>query len=600
MQYLIQIHIGPVQDFIATARRTRDLWFGSWLLCELARSAVLEIKNHHGAESLIFPFFNEQYELDAPNKIVARVEAEDFEKIKSFCRDVEEAVKNRLREIRDEAFKNVRGEFERDIAKQQIEDMIEFYWAAVEFADGNYALARAKLEYVMAARKATRDFRQVARIGSGKENAWSSHVPKSALDGARESVIPEDSYPKSSDDHRTREEKIRDLFSLYGVREHERLCGVGLFKRHGNRSGEDRFFSTSHVAALPLIKSVKRNGKAQEAVSVFKNKLKELGLEEAAFHTVPCQDPVFGEMDGHFLFEERMSDFFSDPEKIRQAREAVRELLKELFGEDKDRKPSPYYALLHADGDNMGKVIDALKEPDQHREFSKTLSEFARKVKGIVNEEYEGSLIYSGGDDVLALLPLHTVLHCAKELSDEFKSTLKGFKAGEGVAATLSIGIAVVHHLEPLQDALELARRAEREAKSVRGKDAMAIIVDRRSGASRMIAGKTAAVYERLLELVAFDEGGEISRQTAYALRELALQLETVRERGAWQEMKRAEARRILKRKLSEVGQKDFDEERYKKLLEIVERENGIKQLADELVIAKIFGDAKRQSEGRL
>mgnify|MGYP000454057363 FL=1 len=361
---------------------------------------------------------------------------------------------------------------------------------------------------------------------------------------------------------------------------------------------KSRFFSTSHVAALPLIKSVKRNGKAREAVSVFKNELKGLGLEEAAFHTVPRQDPVFGEMDGHFLFEERMSDFFSDPEKIRQAREAVRELLKELFGED--RKPSPYYALLHADGDNMGKVIDALKEPDQHRKFSRTLSEFASKVKGIVNAEYEGSLIYSGGDDVLALLPLHTVLHCAKELSDEFKSTLKGFKAEEGVAPTLSIGIAVVHHLEPLQDALELARRAEREAKSVGGKDAMAIIVDRRSGASRMIADKTAAVYERLLELVAFDEGGEISSQTAYALRELALQLETVRERGAWQEMKRAEARRILKRKLSEVGQKDFDEERYKKLLEIVERENGIKQLADELVIAKIFGDAKRQSEGRL
>jgi CRISPR-associated protein Cmr2 len=598
MQYLIQIHIGPVQDFIATARRTRDLWFGSWLLCELARSAVLEIKNHRGAESLIFPFFTEQYELDAPNKIVARVEAEDFEKIKSFCRDVEEAVKNRLRKIRDEAFNNVRGEFERDIAKQQVEDMLEFYWAAVEFADGNYALARAKLEYVMAARKATRDFRQVARIGSGKENAWSSNVPKSALDGARESVIPEDRYPKSSDDHRTREEKIRDLFSLYGVREHERLCGVGLLKRHGNRSGEDKFFSTSHVAALPLIKSVKRNGKAREAVSVFKNKLNELGLEEAAFHTVPRPDSVFGEMDGHFLFEERMSDFFSDPETIKQAREAVRELLKELFGED--RKPSPYYALLHADGDNMGKVIDALKEPDQHRKFSRTLSEFARKVKGIVNEEYEGSLIYSGGDDVLALLPLHTVLHCAKKLSDEFKSTLKGFKAEGGVAPTLSIGIAVVHHLEPLQDALELARRAEREAKSVRGKDAMAIIVDRRSGASRMIADKTAALYERLQELIAFDEGGEISRQTAYALRELALQIETVREQGAWQEMKRAEARRILKRKLSGAGQKDFDEEKYKRLLEIVERENGIKQLADELVIAKIFGDAKRQSEGKL
>lgn len=38
MKYLLSISIGPVQDFIATARRSRDLWFGSWLLSELSNS----------------------------------------------------------------------------------------------------------------------------------------------------------------------------------------------------------------------------------------------------------------------------------------------------------------------------------------------------------------------------------------------------------------------------------------------------------------------------------------------------------------------------------------------------------------------------------
>jgi hypothetical protein len=41
MKYLLSISIGPVQDFIATARRSRDLWFGSWLLREI-RPAVAE------------------------------------------------------------------------------------------------------------------------------------------------------------------------------------------------------------------------------------------------------------------------------------------------------------------------------------------------------------------------------------------------------------------------------------------------------------------------------------------------------------------------------------------------------------------------------
>ena len=39
-KYLISIAIGPVQDFIASARRSRDLWFGSWLLSELSKTAA--------------------------------------------------------------------------------------------------------------------------------------------------------------------------------------------------------------------------------------------------------------------------------------------------------------------------------------------------------------------------------------------------------------------------------------------------------------------------------------------------------------------------------------------------------------------------------
>jgi CRISPR-associated protein Cmr2 len=40
MSYLFLVNIGPVQDFIASARRSRDLWYGSWLLSELAKAAA--------------------------------------------------------------------------------------------------------------------------------------------------------------------------------------------------------------------------------------------------------------------------------------------------------------------------------------------------------------------------------------------------------------------------------------------------------------------------------------------------------------------------------------------------------------------------------
>jgi CRISPR-associated protein Cmr2 len=38
--YLLALSIGPVQNFIAAARRTRDLWFGSHVLSEISKAAA--------------------------------------------------------------------------------------------------------------------------------------------------------------------------------------------------------------------------------------------------------------------------------------------------------------------------------------------------------------------------------------------------------------------------------------------------------------------------------------------------------------------------------------------------------------------------------
>ena len=38
--YWLSISIGPVQGFIAAARRTRDLWYGSWLLSEVSKAVA--------------------------------------------------------------------------------------------------------------------------------------------------------------------------------------------------------------------------------------------------------------------------------------------------------------------------------------------------------------------------------------------------------------------------------------------------------------------------------------------------------------------------------------------------------------------------------
>src|SRR5260370_19734570 len=83
MSYLFLVNIGPVQDFIASARRSRDLFFGSWLLSELSKAAAKEIVNNKGI--LIFPEPGLQNmpnalslgsKLNVANKILAVIEGE--------------------------------------------------------------------------------------------------------------------------------------------------------------------------------------------------------------------------------------------------------------------------------------------------------------------------------------------------------------------------------------------------------------------------------------------------------------------------------------------------------------------------------------------
>lgn len=77
-----------------------------------------------------------------------------------------------------------------------------------------------------------------------------------------------------------------------------------------------------------------------------------------------------------------------------------------------DYKKYHYYALVQADGDNMGTYLrnnskqedaDWLKKIDQ---FSKKCSEYTSVSSNLV-KEFGGTVIYAGGDDLLFLAPIH-------------------------------------------------------------------------------------------------------------------------------------------------------------------------------------------------
>jgi len=569
-EYFFTCSIGPVQGFIAAARSSRDLAYGSWLLSELAKTAARTIAAQEGFDALIFPAPENENdlapgsELSVANKVVAVVRKKDP---RALAEDIEEALRQYVWNAWVFIEKRLGKGVDADLARWQLDDLIEYYWAAAPFDNvDEYRGTRDRCEAALNARKVTRDF--------GPYQGTPRF--KSSIDGWREHVLS-----RSSDYQRP---PAPDL-QRFKLRKGELLSGVDLLKRLGGQEASKvkRYPSVSHLAALPFAE-----GLGEQRADELKQRLIRLFQEQGA-------EPV---RDYSVFFPSEVRAAVEKKQAVEWLLREQERLLTEYAGQ---RRPGSYYALLLADGDFMGKTIDAQETPETHRELSQALSKFAKEVPRIV-ARHKGVAIYSGGDDVLAYLPLHTALDCVGELAERFAQAMAGFTFtdddGREKSPTLSAGLVIAHHLEPLSDVLALARRTEKAAKSVPGKNTLAITLNKRSGAERTIKQKLPVLIKRLQTMTRWWLDGTLSKGTAYELEHLARKMGDVLDRKAL----RVEAIRILKRKRESGGgqgvRKEIIEKMEKWLEELEEHDSPLGELAQEMIIADEFTRAMEQAQG--
>jgi CRISPR-associated protein Cmr2 len=523
--------VGPVQDFIATARKGQDLWFGSWLLSEMSRVAA-RAAHDEGAE-LVMPTLDAVNQGDAvANKVVVRVQAAQ---VAAVARAMEQAARARLVDLGNRVFERVArtadGRYlHREAAKQQLDDLPEFYWVAVDEVPNAWGATRQRAEAALAARKSLRDFHAVT---------WGAPVPKSQLDGSRESVIDEAAFALAGGEHRV--ERLRQNF---GIGRGERLCGVGLVKRLGRHvlttaeARGARVISTAHVASWSLRRAWAQSPGLQRALHpMFRAYLEALPDRGAALSEVPADhsDPVTGRVDGQALFEGRLAEIYDGEDLIHAAR-ALREFLRQARAEAARANVSwpvlsPYYAVLRADGDRMGLWLDGLTSPDQHRRASAALGQFAHDAGNVV-ARHHGHCVFAGGDDVLALVPVAAALGCAKALNEAFEAAVRaGPVAPGGAGPSLSVGLQIAHATDPFRDALAGAALAEHAAKLTYGRSAFAVQLDKRSGAPLLVGGKWSQL-DALAELQTLQDCGarSLPRGLAYDLRRISERLDPRRQ----------------------------------------------------------------------
>jgi CRISPR-associated protein Cmr2 len=212
--------------------------------------------------------------------------------------------------------------------------------------------------------------------------------------------------------------------------------------------------------------------------------------------------------------------------------------------------------------------------PSLHAAISEALANFALKVVPFVVEKlHAGRLVYAGGDDVLALLPLADVLPAAHKLRALFSGEAKRFgndilvEFGSkqwtgwleweerklltmGNRATASIGIVVAHRLHPLRDVLRQGREAEEDAKELYERNAICVRWLKRSGEQVQMGAQffyhDHRINDTLQVLMEFAElmRTKISRGFAIDLMRESFALADLDERA-----QEAELRRLLKRR---------------------------------------------------
>ncbi|SUO91285.1 type III-B CRISPR-associated protein Cas10/Cmr2 [Suttonella indologenes] len=116
--YVLILSVGPVQGFIASARRSRDLWAGSWLLSEIAKAAAQSLLNS-GAE-MIFPHAEEnKLPENVGNKIQVIIKNKSQEELLNIAKEAKKAAEDFFVKQADDVFEKIGKQLRQELWDNQ-------------------------------------------------------------------------------------------------------------------------------------------------------------------------------------------------------------------------------------------------------------------------------------------------------------------------------------------------------------------------------------------------------------------------------------------------------------------------------------------------
>lgn len=499
----IYMAFGPVQEFLAQARRTRDLWAGSYLLSYLAGHVLVAAEAQEGTR-IVLPWISGNPLMEGiRNKRAARSPGD---RVGSIPHVVELAAPRGMgRRVAETAVEAWRQEWQR--VSRGVYDLVcgecpnwtkvtdeiwarqtDGLWTHIWVLDDSEGIAR---------RKTLRSFYQDEEPGE-----------KCTCCGVREALRGDDESRRG----------VRDFWRDFAARVdpheiqmegRERLCAVCTTKRFFPRFAVERlgwnapsgYPSSTALASLPwrikVIEAGRDHPDLRAAVALHCEALATAGIRpNAALASFPAfrggadawPESERGSANALLQYD---GDWFY-PEVVRDQERATNlgaERDNVIGGLDELRKsarvaglsyPGTYYAMLAMDGDRLGKLLQS--HHGQKQAISRALQDFSQEALEIVEGPVaRGILVYGGGDDVLALLPVDTALRAAADLREAYRSALE--RHVPNADATISAGLVYAHMNAPLRQVVATVHRIlEEKAKTEAGRDALAVAVWKRPG----------------------------------------------------------------------------------------------------------------------
>ncbi|MEW6088967.1 MAG: type III-B CRISPR-associated protein Cas10/Cmr2 [bacterium] len=465
--YLLNVSIGPVQEFIKEARKTKDLWTGSYLLSQIAYQTMRPILEHFNKDVFIYPRIENSASTSqfskVPNHFLAIVDDVIISKFKNneiqkpvykYWSDLSKNIYDYIAEKNNKKFKWN----ENDLWNKQINDCFQIYWVAktIKLSDlkGNYIETHNNIQQFMEERKLTRTF-----------NQWDGNSAfKCPQCGHREIIGP------IKDNKNFWEELRKDKKIFFKIKENEKLCAVCLVKRFV----EDKIpFESSSDIASKNFKDFLIGKKIDEEINNFLTNIKKL-FEILNIEKINS----ISEIPGDWLYEERFNFKKLEKEfphvrntKIIDTLKALKENLKESKEKYKI-SPQKYYVLLMMDGDKIG---DLMSRKDIYGQIacSDAIGELGNKILPDIIYRWGGYPVYSGGDDLLAFGPIEKSISTAFKLQKSFSEKLE---------TTCSISLVIVHYQDSLRRAMEECRQSLESAKEHYGRNSLCITLMLSSG----------------------------------------------------------------------------------------------------------------------